>query len=414
MKKILFGFICFLSINIININAAQDLKLDCTKELNTKSTGTNVKTLQKMLNSVASCNLRVDGGYGTKTANCVKKYQEAKKITVNGVVNSKTCNLLNTDYKNKKTVTTTNSTTSTTAATTTTSRTTISTTKAVESKIPLISKVNSVTTLGNVILRKGNTGNYVRLLKQELNKVMNCKLEITSTFDDDTYDCVVKFQKKYNIDANGKVESKTISELNKAYKYQQVIVTSNAIIRKSNSASSSVIKNVSKGTRLNLMETLKQNSNWIKVEYDGKIGYINKKSISLDFIEVDITSQVLRFYKNGNLYVDSIITTGKYGNNDTPNGYRTVKALKTNNHLMPADVTVKYWIATDSSGSIGIHDAYWRGTDPNYSNYGGTVYKKNGTAGTKNSGSHGCINTPKSKVKIIYENISVGTPIYIY
>ena len=162
------------------------------------------------------------------------------------------------------------------------------------------------------------------------------------------------------------------------------------------------------------METPKDKSNWIKVEYDGNIGYVKKTTVSLDFIEVDITSQVLRYYKDGNLYVDSIITTGKNDGNPTPKGYRTVKALKRNNHLMPADVTVKYWIATDSSGSIGIHDASWRGGNPNYSYYGGVLYRGKGKAGTKYSGSHGCINTPLSKVKIIYENVSKGTPIYIY
>ena len=410
MKKILFILICFLSINVINTNALEDLSLDCTKELNTKSTGASVKTLQKMLNTVANCNLRIDGGYGANTANCVQKYQEAKKISVSRIVGPKTCQLLNEDYKNKKTVSTT--TKSTTETKTTTKSNT--TTNDAQNKTPLLSTTNSVTTLGKVTLSKGNKGNNVRLLKQELNKAINCKLEITSEFDAKTYDCVIKFQKKYNINATAKVESKTISVLNNIYKYQQVIVKKRTNIRKNSNISSSIIKNVSKGNRLNIMEMPKNNSNWIKVEYAGKIGYINKSYVSLDFIEVDITSQVLRYYKDGNLYVDSIITTGKYGSNDTPTGYRTVKALKPNNHLMPADVTVKYWIATDSSGTIGIHDASWRGKNPDYSTYGGTVYKKNGTAGTKYSGSHGCINTPLNKVKIIFDNVSEGVPIYIY
>ena len=136
--------------------------------------------------------------------------------------------------------------------------------------------------------------------------------------------------------------------------------------------------------------------------------------ISLDFVEIDITSQVLRYYKNGNLYMDTIIATGKYQNSDTPKGMRNVVAKYRKITLQSTNTYVEYWIATDNRGYIGIHDASWRGGTPNYNTYGGNIYKHSGQAGTKYSGSHGCINTPKEKVSIIYDNISVGTPIYIY
>ena len=49
---------------------------------------------------------------------------------------------------------------------------------------------------------------------------------------------------------------------------------------------------------------------------------------------------------------------------------------------------------------VGIHDSKWRST------YGGAIYKTDG--------SHGCINTPWQQAKIIFENITVGTPIICY
>lgn len=51
-------------------------------------------------------------------------------------------------------------------------------------------------------------------------------------------------------------------------------------------------------------------------------------------------------------------------------------------------------------GGIGIHDAGWR------NKFGSDIYKM--------SGSHGCINTPYDRVKNIYDNIEVGTPVIIF
>ena len=59
---------------------------------------------------------------------------------------------------------------------------------------------------------------------------------------------------------------------------------------------------------------------------------------------------------------------------------------------------VSYWMAV--YGNIGIHDATWR------RKFGGSIYKT--------GGSHGCINTPYANAKMIYENVSIGTPVIVY
>ena len=50
---------------------------------------------------------------------------------------------------------------------------------------------------------------------------------------------------------------------------------------------------------------------------------------------------------------------------------------------------MKYWMPFN--GGIGLHDASWR------SKFGGEIYK--------NSGSHGCVNLPRSVAETIYNNI---------
>ena len=52
------------------------------------------------------------------------------------------------------------------------------------------------------------------------------------------------------------------------------------------------------------------------------------------------------------------------------------------------------------SGGCGIHDASWR------SSFGGNIYTYNG--------SHGCVNTPYSAVKKIYNNTTYGTPVIVH
>ena len=60
---------------------------------------------------------------------------------------------------------------------------------------------------------------------------------------------------------------------------------------------------------------------------------------------------------------------------------------------------VKYWMPF--TGNVGMHDADgWR------SNYGGEIYKTNG--------SHGCVNMPLSKVREVYGIVEIGTAVVVY
>ena len=116
------------------------------------------------------------------------------------------------------------------------------------------------------------------------------------------------------------------------------------------------------------------------------------------YIEVDLATQHLYFYKDGKVIVDSAFVSGNVSKNyTTPPGLFELyykqkdKVLKGEDYETP----VKYWMPFN--GGIGLHDASWR------SKFGGTIYQT--------SGSHGCINLPTNVAAVVYENAYKGIPI---
>lgn len=119
------------------------------------------------------------------------------------------------------------------------------------------------------------------------------------------------------------------------------------------------------------------------------------------YVEMNLTAQHLYFYKNGKLLIESDFVSGNEAKGwSTPAGayeltYKQKNAvLRGKNYNTP----VTYWMPFN--GNIGMHDGYWR------SDFGGTIYKKNG--------SHGCVNLPPAVAKTIYENIEAGVPVLCY
>ena len=124
------------------------------------------------------------------------------------------------------------------------------------------------------------------------------------------------------------------------------------------------------------------------------------------YVEISIDNQHMWFYKDGNLIVDTPVVTGcvNKGHN-TPRGTYKINNKAVNLTLVslnpedPYESFVSYWLPF-IGGSYGIHDSSWR------SNYGGSIYYYNG--------SHGCVNTPYSKMQVLYQNVEIGTPVVIY
>lgn len=119
------------------------------------------------------------------------------------------------------------------------------------------------------------------------------------------------------------------------------------------------------------------------------------------YVEVDLSSQKLYLYKNGERLLSTNLVSGCVAEGHrTPTGVYSIYAKQTDRYLTGADYRsfVHYWMPF--LGGYGLHDASWR------SSFGGDIYLYDG--------SHGCVNLPSSAAKTIYNNVSVGTKVILY
>lgn len=127
---------------------------------------------------------------------------------------------------------------------------------------------------------------------------------------------------------------------------------------------------------------------------NGGIGYT--------YVEICISQQRMWCYENGELIVDTPVVTGNpnKGNGTPTGGVWAIDAKKRDAILTGEGYTspVDYWMPFN--GDVGIHDLKERAY------FGGTIYLSNG--------SHGCVNTPYEQVQIIYDTVSIGTPVIVY
>lgn len=131
--------------------------------------------------------------------------------------------------------------------------------------------------------------------------------------------------------------------------------------------------------------------------------------IGSTYIEVDLTSQHMYYYREGTLIFESEIVSGDPSRPDraTPTGVchlyykkldEVLRGEKQENGEFEYETPVQYWMPFN--GGVGFHDANWQAS------FGGDVYTYNG--------SHGCINLPVSKAAELYEIIDTETPIVVF
>lgn len=120
-----------------------------------------------------------------------------------------------------------------------------------------------------------------------------------------------------------------------------------------------------------------------------------------NYVEVDLSSQKLWLYKDGERIVTTSLVSGSVAEGHrTPTGIYSIYSKETDRYLSGEGYRsfVHYWMPF--LGGYGLHDASWR------SSFGGTIYYYDG--------SHGCVNLPSSAAKKIYNNVSVGTKVILY
>lgn len=126
------------------------------------------------------------------------------------------------------------------------------------------------------------------------------------------------------------------------------------------------------------------------------------------YVELDLTGQHVYMYKDGTQVWDAPCVTGNTSKNyTTPPGVYSLTYKQTDRILRgakKADGTyeyeshVDYWMPFN--GGIGLHDADWR------NKFGGTIYQY--------GGSHGCVNLPPAKAKVLYDLVYTGIPVICY
>lgn len=94
-------YTCASNGGVIVATAIWNQSLTCTSSyLESGCSGSLVKTLQTKLNAVQGCGLDIDGGYGSKTKDCVVAFQKAFGLQADGVAGTNTNAKLNSLYGN--------------------------------------------------------------------------------------------------------------------------------------------------------------------------------------------------------------------------------------------------------------------------------------------------------------------------
>lgn len=127
------------------------------------------------------------------------------------------------------------------------------------------------------------------------------------------------------------------------------------------------------------------------------------------YVDIDISEQKVRYIdaNDKELFITDCVTGDVSKGRSTPTGIYYLRAKKSPEVLtgFNADGTkdyeshVTYWLPFIRN-SIGLHDASWR------SNFGGSIYKGNG--------SHGCVNLPTDAAKWFYDNLTTNTAVLVH
>ncbi len=124
-----------------------------------------------------------------------------------------------------------------------------------------------------------------------------------------------------------------------------------------------------------------------------------------NYVEIDQTRQHIWVYRDGKQVLSCDIISGCVANNTlTPNGCFKIFAKDRNRYLRGGNIdgtTYKVWVNyfMPFSGGCGLHDS-------GRAFFGGTHYIYGGT--------HGCVSMPLANVKVLFDNVSVGTHVVVY
>lgn len=141
-------------------------------------------------------------------------------------------------------------------------------------------------------------------------------------------------------------------------------------------------------------------------DYNGTGYHADGADIGTTYVEVDLSSQHMWYYKDGAVALETDIVSG-HPQTPTPTGVFYIwnkeedAVLKGYNPKTEKDYEspVEYWMPVDWTG-VGIHDSSWQPA------YGGEYWLT--------AGSNGCVNTPPGVMAELYGMIDIGVPVVIH
>ena len=189
-------------------------------------------------------------------------------------------------------------------------------------------------------------------------------------------------------------------------KCNNVVATNKTVtVRKKTKKESKALVTI--GNFQKLKEIGKTNNNWSLVKYrtNQKVikGYIKTKNIQQlgkNYIEVDISDQKMTYYKKGKKFLETPVVTGK-DSTPTVQGIFDIYSKARNYTMIGENHSYEYF----SHYVLKFYEAYYI-HDARRSQFGGEIYHYNG--------SHGCVNTPYTQVKKLYENTKLHTKVLVH
>lgn len=133
-------------------------------------------------------------------------------------------------------------------------------------------------------------------------------------------------------------------------------------------------------------------------------------------VVISLREQTVRFYENGKMVFWSYVTTGSLDTPSVPGlNYAMVKLRHTvftspdppGSPLWYAPTPINYAIEYALYGYF-LHDAWWRAEFGPYTNL------PHWDPAAFNGGSHGCVNFPLNEMSVVYNWVTLGTPVVLY
>ena len=368
MKKIskLILLVVVMFLFTITVNAET---LNCKYTYRQGSTGENVRVLQKILNEKVGCGLAEDGIFGAKTKTCVKVYQKDNKLGVDGVVGKLTCGSLNSTASEEP--------------------------ETPEVPTDSVNKTYFVTG-SSVNFRSGPSTSYKSYGMLPVGTEVLVIEYTNSTWYKVSYNNKVGY-----IHTNYLAEKVTTPLASNEY----IVLGSSINVRKGPSTAYARLTTLSRGKRVTVTG---KSGNWYKVSINNKTGYIRSDLITRDLVIVDISDQMLYYFKGDKTILTAKVVTGMKSKHDTPLGNYTLytSSKETNRYLRgynddgsKYNAYVNYWMPFN--GGVGFHDATWRGS---------SEFNKNQY---KSDGSHGCVNMKLADAKVLYTNTTSNTAVTV-